>query len=254
MTWYGRSSGWAAALVLGLAVLIGGSPATAPAARSGTSAFELTLTPPWGTFASRAPFCTSGRFAPEYPGPWSGPWRFTCDDGSGSLTVGFGRDLTFDFDLGESSWQIIDGSGSYAGFRGKGSLQLCGESCDFAIPIPMPGTLLGEVDRDAVAPTIAITSARVAKLRRPAGAYSIRLALALRDGLEGNPVSYTLRVTTAGGTELALRIGTARKPTLPLTMRVEPRNERPRAVFLRLGAEDPFGNASSLVRRLNLPR
>ena len=81
MTSYGRPSRWAVALALGLACLIDGSTATAPAARAHTttSAFELILEgrlaatdrgDRWelssrGTFRSREPFCTSGTFVDD---------------------------------------------------------------------------------------------------------------------------------------------------------------------------------------------
>ena len=74
MTWYSRSSWWAAALAVGLAGLIGVGAApmrAAPTAQSAASAFELTLEaalmPPdfmlseRMTFRSGAPFCASGR-------------------------------------------------------------------------------------------------------------------------------------------------------------------------------------------------
>ena len=119
MTRNGRSSRCAAALTLGLAALVAAGAATvhaAPAARTAASPFELTFeatpttpSPPeyWaveGTFRSRAPFCASGRFVLAYYD--EGGARFTCDDGTGSLTVGFGRE----------GWTIGDGAGSYAGF------------------------------------------------------------------------------------------------------------------------------------------
>jgi hypothetical protein len=247
-----------AALALAHAGLSGGGAETVRAAGTAASAFELTLeaelTPPFfmtsegGTFRSRAPFCASGTFVEDDVGnAWR--WRFTCDDATGSLTVVLRED---------STWRILDGSGNYAGLRGSGSLrgeQLCGENCDLERPIPWRGTLLGVVDRDAVAPTIAISSANAAKLRRPAGAYSIRLALGLRDDVEGNPVSYTLRVTTIHrGIELARKFGTTTNPTRPLTLRIRPPNPQTKAVRLQLAAEDPIGNASSLSRALKLPR
>jgi hypothetical protein len=88
-------------------------------------------------------------------------------------------------------------------------------------------------------------------LARP-GAYSIKLALALRDDVAGNPVSYTLRVTTLSGTELARRFGTTADPTVPLTLRIY--RPRAKAVWLELDAEDPVGNAVSVSRALRLPR
>ena len=105
MTLYGRSSKWATALALGLAGLIGAGAALvlAAPARSAASAFELrlegtaTLTLPpggWlgitsqGTFTSQAPFCAAGTFTdPDNLYDAVIARRFTCDDGTGSLTL-----------------------------------------------------------------------------------------------------------------------------------------------------------------------
>ena len=273
MTVYGKSSRWTAALAFALAGLIGVGSALVRAAPapSVTTPFELTLetalTPPLfmstegGTFTSRAPFCASGRFVEFDRAIETVKWRFTCDDGSGSVTVAV-------FDV---AWRIIDGSGSYAGARGEGSLrgeQLCkpwlGETCDLERPLPWRCTLLGVVHGlepetiaptigDTVAPTIAIASARAAKLRRPEGAYSVKLALALRDDIEGNPVSYELWVVTARGKELAWRFGTATTGAVSMTLRIRP-PDGARLVRLQLAGDDPVGNMASVSRALKLPR
>jgi hypothetical protein len=103
-----------------------------------------------------------------------------------------------------------------------------------------------------VAPSIAIPTATATKLRRPSGAYALKLVVALRDDVEGNPVSYTLRVT-AGGVELARKFGTATSTTLPLHLRVRP-SARVKAVRLLLSAADPVGNEATFSRSLRLPR
>ena len=279
MTKHGRSSRWAAALALGLVGLIGVGAALVPVApaRGAATAFELTfeaeLEPPefvitkGGTFTSGAPFCASGRIVEVDNDYVTATWRFTCDDGSGSLTV-----------LLAATWRIIDGSGSYAGLQGSGSQRaemLCkpwlGENCDLGKPILWRGTLVGVVDwgaepdqpededtvaptnADTVAPTIAIASARAVKLRRPAGAYSIKVALALRDDIEGNPVSYSLRVATARGVELAWRFGTATTGTVSIKLRIRP-PVGARTVQLQLTGEDPVWNMVSVTRALSLPR
>jgi hypothetical protein len=156
----GRSSRWAAALALGFAGLIGVGAALvlAAPARTATTAFELTLeakflppdfmTTEGGTFRSRAPFCAGGTFVQDVVGyappadyvGFADRWQFMCDDGTGSLTVVV---------LQDSTWRISDGSGGYAGLRGRGSQRwerLCGDNCDLGRPIPWRGTLLGVVD------------------------------------------------------------------------------------------------------------
>jgi hypothetical protein len=281
----GGSSRWAAALALGLAGLtgVGAALVLASPARSEATAFELTfeaeLEPPefvttrGGTFGSRAPFCASGSIVEVANDYVSATWRLTCDDGTGSLTVYLGAP--------DGGWRILDGSGSHTRLRGRGSVQaemLCkpwlGESCDLGRPIPWRGTLVGVVDpegadpetvaptntdtvaptnTDTVAPTIAIASARAAKLPRPAGAYTIKVALALRDDVEGNPVWYRLRVATARGTELTRRFGTATTGAVSMTLRTRP-PDGARLVRLQLTGVDPAGNAVSERRALRLPR
>jgi hypothetical protein len=263
MTMYSRSSRWAAALALGVAGLIGGGAATAPAAPAGhaASAFELTLVAPEftskGTFSSRAPFCRRGTFVDllvvrTTPIAYR---RLTCEDGSGSLTISFGT--TEAWRPWGASWEIFDGSGSYERLRGRGFVrgEVLGDKIDALLggTVAWRSTLEGVVERDAVAPTIILSRATVTKLRRPAGAFSIRLALALHDDVDGHPVSYTLRVAARGGTELARRFGTTTKPTLPLTLRVNPPDARAKGVWLELYAEDPIGNPGSLICWLKLP-
>lgn len=260
MTTHSTSPRRAAMLALVLAGLIGVGAALllAAPARSAAPAFELVvdarLMPPlfWasegGTFRSAAPFCARGTFVEGEQ--W---FRFTCDDGTGGLTVAFRQDAT---------WRITDGSGNYAGLRGTGSLrgeQLCGP-CNFQAPIPWRGTLRGIVDRDAVAPTVSFASATATKLPRPAGAYALKLGIAVRDDVADNPVSYTVRVCAytvdacAGFyVELARRFGTSRTGAASITMRIR-RPVGTRTVRLQLTGEDPLGNAASVSRSLKLPR
>ena len=256
---YSRSTRWAAAQALALAGLIGVGAALvlATPASSAASAFELTAeiveyypgvdSPQGGRFRSGAPFCSTGRFDRI-----QAAWHFTCDDGTGSVRV-----LT----QYDGSWLIADGSGRYAGLRGKGSLReesLPCERCDEQSGWPWRGTLSGVVDRDAVAPTIALTSATATKLARLKGAYTLRLRITLSDDVTGNPVAYTVRVCAytvdacAGRLELVRRFGTA-TGGVSLTLRVRP-PARERTVQLQLIGEDPVGNAISVSRSVRLPR
>jgi hypothetical protein len=264
MTLYGRSSRWAAALALGLAGLIGVGATTVPAApaRTTASAFELTLEgeitmtsdgelTSQGTFRSQAPFCATGTFVDEGPIRYgSTKRRFTCDDGTGSLTVSIALREYYASGGLNTTWQILRGSGSNAGLRGRGSLQseLLSEE-GFA---KWRSTLEGDVGRDAVAPRIDFSSATATKLGRPAGAYALRLRVALRDNVTDNPVSYTLRAS-AGGVELARRFGTTRTKIVSMTLRIRPRAGA-RIVRLALTGKDPVGNAVSVRRTLRLPR
>jgi hypothetical protein len=284
-----RRSRWVA-IVFGLTVVIAATVAApaaskpliglgastvsaAPAARSSASAFELTLEgkTTWegflpvssqGTFRSRAPFCATGTFVDPF---LDGKQRLTCDDGTGSLTVSIAQSRPSGPPWNPATWRIVDGSGSYAGLLGSGSLQgelLSDEGDDLSGSgySLWRSTFEGAVDWDAVAPTIDIASAKATKLRRPAGAYSIKVALGLRDDVEGNPVSYAMRVTATGasrfggGTELASTSGTAETEAVSLVLRVFPLSPKTKTIRLDLTASDPVGNEISMRRVVKLPR
>jgi hypothetical protein len=154
-----------------------------------------------------------------------------------------------------ASWRILWGTGSYAGFHGRGSLrgELLGrEITPAGSMVTWRGAFQGAVDRDAVAPTITLSRAAATKLPRPAGAYALKLGIGLRDDVADNPVSYTLRAT-AGGHELARRFGTARTEAVSMTLRIRP-PAGARTVRLPLNAEDPVGNTIFIRRALRLPR
>jgi hypothetical protein len=110
----------------------------------------------------------------------------------------------------------------------------------------------GFADNDAVAPAIAISEAKVTKLRRPAGAYSIRLAVSIRDNVEGNEVAYSVTATSGGATP-ANTVGSTASGRVSMTLRVHPRSTA-RTVALRIRTTDPVGNESSLSRSVKLPR
>jgi hypothetical protein len=264
---------WVGVALVGvvLAGLVPLSAASALAGRSAPSAFELTVDgrDTWRmdgnvllgvdlewTFESRAPFCTTGTFL-EFGGPGWTTWRFTCDDGSGGLTISIARAWNHNPDASawETTWRVVEGTGSYAGLRGKGSMRievLSNETTGGTSVMTWRSTLQGVVERDAVAPTVSFSSATAAKLRRPAGFYSLRLGIALRDDIADNPVSYTLRVTD-GRRKLAERSGTTRREALSMTLRIRPPAEA-RTVRLVLTGSDPIGNQVSLTRSLKLPR
>jgi hypothetical protein len=272
-----RSFSWVALVGVGLAGVVAVSAATALAARSAASPFEVVATDryeaneatcpdcePWdgphaGTFTSGAPFCESGTVGvPEWFGPRGEQFRrYTCTDGSGSLMLAEHGD-------GErGEWTIAEGSGRYAGLRGRGTYsgeQLGGDPGDPATVV-FRTTSQGFVDADAVAPSVAFTSASATKLRRPSGAYSIQVALSLRDDIEGNTVAYGLRVTEGPEhprdrrrSELASKEGMTASGSVSTTLRVFPSSKRVRSVRLRLSGSDPAGNEVSLARWLRLPR
>ena len=261
-----------------------GSPATSPAAPSFTlgtafvpaasarvpaSGFELSLegTATWvdgpfgvvitsqGTFTSRAPDCATGTFVDVENALNPRLERhFTCDDGTGRLTVlVVPEPLYGNTPQWNSTWWVQEGSGSYAGLRGGGSMR--GELLGGGGPFAPPGlvtTWRSSLQLDTVAPTIDFASATVTRLRRTAGAYALKLRIGLRDDVVDNPVSYTLRVS-ADGVEVARRVGTARTEAVSMTLRIRP-GAGVRIVRLRLTAEDLVGNAASVGRALRLRR
>jgi hypothetical protein len=266
------------ALVIAVASMAAGPVGTASvdaaAARGAASTFELTLDAQdtvrsehdlfevtrGGTFSSRAPFCTTGAFvqvAPLHPTSAGDrmTWQFTCDDGTGDVTVSIPRGWYSSAPLWNTDWRILDARGIYAGLRGRGSLQ--GERLGAAHTDPWTlteswrTTFGGFVDRDAVAPTLELRSLTT-KLRRPAGAYSIKMAVTLRDDVEENPVRYTLRAS-AGGLELVRRAGTSTTEGIVMTLGVRPPHGA-RTVRLQVTAEDPVGNGVSVSRAVRLPR
>ena len=230
------------------------------------------------TFASGAPFCRSGTFVtlPQRVGATDDPkHRFTCDDGSGSLVVSASV-APDDHYPGQppvvrGAWRVLEGTGSYAALRGKGSQasEILSERIDpDCVPFEPDvfgdescrspiwrSTLEGVAGEDAIAPTVSFSSVDITKLGRPAGAYSLDLTIALGDNMEGSPVSYLLRVTpTTSARELARSFGTTREGTVAMTMRLRYYKPPKRAVLLRLSVADEVGNETSASQVVKLPR
>lgn len=113
-------------------------------------------------------------------------------------------------------------------------------------------TMSGFADADTVAATVVVSSAKGTKLRRPAGAYSRRLALSIRDNVAGNAVAYSV-TAFSGGARLASGLGSTGSRSVSMTLQVHPRSTA-RTVALRIRATDPVGNESLLNRSVKLPR
>jgi len=270
-----RASRWATALAVGLAGLIGVGAVAAVAARSAASPFELVFRGKHepmptsdkyplglrntGTFTSSAPFCSSGTAVDlDLVGPDSGNRAirlYTCADGSGSLTIWVETPLLEHGSAADGGWHIVAGTGRYLDLRGKGTYrgEFVSGDPNIAESVVFRSTMRGFADADAIAPTVVVSSAKVTKLQRPAGAYSIRLALSIRDNVEGNAVAYTV-TATSGGASLANRFGTTASGTVSMTLRVRPPSTRARTIVLRIRATDPVGNEGSVSRAVKLPR
>jgi hypothetical protein len=257
----------AALLGIVLAGVVAVSTKAAVEVRSEASPFELTVEgkTAWegfesvvsdeATFKSRFPFCATGTargpsidLVPERE-------RFTCDDGTGSVTLSLVLQDTHSR-LMEARWQIVEGTGKYVGLRGRGSMRTEHLGGEGEPAVTSSGYLLwrsafeGAVDWDAVAPTITVARARVTKLRRAPDEHAVRLALSLRDDVEGNPVAYTLIVTQ--GREVVDQEGTTASGSVSTTLTVA--RGRSRSLGLHVYASDPVGNERYVFRSLKLPR
>jgi hypothetical protein len=248
------------ALLVVLIAIVGLGAASAMAALAAGSAakpFELVFNGGYewewadfpvaaGAFSSKAPFCEAGSARDVQFGNGIAR-RFTCADGSGSITLRLGAsgpEWT-----GDGDWSIVEGTGQYAALRGRGAFR--GEG-GFSIST-FHSTFQGFVDADAVPPTIAL-AATASKVKGTKNLYMILLALALRDNVEDNPVNYTVivkRVRTAG-VRLASASGEATEGiSIPLRVR-RPYNGA-KTVLIQATAVDPVGNESSLEATVKLP-
>lgn len=212
-----------------------------------------------GTFTAGAPFCESGTAEDD---GWLKRQRnsetsvfrvFECADGSGSLDLLIAS-MPAEHRAAGSEWRIDYASGRYASMRGKGTsrVDLPGGSPEALETI----TLKGFVGANAIPPSLAFTSAIPRKVRRTAGAYSIRVAFSIRDDVEGNTVAYRLRVAQTRLhrlIDLASKEGETASGSVLTTLLVVP-GKRARSVQLLLTASDPLGNEVSITRSLKLPR
>jgi hypothetical protein len=267
-----RPFSWVALVGIGLAGVVAVSAATALAARSAASPFELVAIDRYEgaclpfcepaeaehvgeKFTSGAPFCEAGTVADVGSGPRGELFRrYTCTEDGGSLTL-----AEHEGPPGRGEWTIVEGSGCYAGLRGKGSY-----SSEFLTEDRAIGwrtTLRGFADHDSVTPSVAFTSASATKLRGVPVAYAIRVALSLRDDVEANTVAYALRVKEGPEhardrrlPELERTEGTTAAGSISTAVRVWPSSKRVRNVQLLLSGWDPVGNEVSIARWLTLPR
>jgi len=210
-----------------------------------------------GSYAASAPFCPTGDFVDlEYglSGNWiTGRSRFTCGDGSGSVTARTWL-VSADHELASSvgAWQILEGTGEYEELRGMGTY----------VSVPQGGAVedheawnyleawRGQVAFDDVAPTVAVSKVSASRLRGARGDYLIRVELSTRDNVPGNPVSFML--TAWSRFLLAAKSGTTSTGTAAIAVRVRS-DERARTIRLKIEALDPVGNEADLVCLLQLP-
>jgi hypothetical protein len=260
------------ALIVALIAIVGLGAASAMAtlAASAVKPFELVVNGVYepdddgawqakGSFTSQAPFCESGSAEDVGFGA-----RFTCADGSGSITLYTGSPLfrhaleardALDGDGDSSSdWRIVAGSGQYADLRGKGPYSKGDWGGDKDVSVTFRRTFQGVAAADAVAPTIGL-AAKAFKVKGKKGVYTISVALDFRDDVEDNPVSYTVSVRRENGAGpwLASKLGEA-IGSISSEFRVRRPNGRVRVVLIRTTAVDPVGNESSLDATVKLPK
>jgi hypothetical protein len=153
---------------------------------------------------------------------------------------------------GSGSWQIVAGSGSLTDLRGKGtwsSVRLSGATDD-PEAITFRSTWQGVTDFDASPPTIVISKSSARKLRRPKGAYLLRIVLSFTDA-PGNTVLYELAVIDPRTSLQVVKSGETRTGIASVSLRVRP-TRRTRVLRLKIEAGDPVGNASEFARVLRI--
>jgi hypothetical protein len=154
---------------------------------------------------------------------------------------------------GIGSWQIVDGTGPLANLRGKGtftSTRLSGRPDDPAT-ITFRSTWEGVADFDVAPPHVAVMSSTVRKLKRPKGAYDIRLALSITDA-GSDLVSYVLQIVAKKPrSALVYRVGQTTTGTVTQTLRLKPA-KTVRTVQLEVDATDAVGNEAALTKTIRL--
>jgi hypothetical protein len=206
-----------------------------------------------GTFTTASPLCPSGTAADVSVDEQTltAQRRFRCDAG-GDFTAKVGP-LSAEHG-GTGSWQIVSGTGPLADLRGKGtftSVRLTGDPNDPAT-ITFRSTWTGVADLDATPPTIGLKAWHAKKLRRPTGAYTVKLALSLTDN-GGGPVSYELQLVDAKkpSHSFAFKLGQTGTGSVTRSLRIKV-GKRTRQVRLKLKAGDAVGNESAFAKTFRL--
>jgi hypothetical protein len=175
--------------------------------------------------------------------------RFTCSDGSGSITARkwlLGIDEASGYE--EGIWKIVDGSGRYETLRGIGTYvsvqsgprDSAGEAFD---------ACQGAADFDDSPPLLAISSSRVSKPRKPNGAYVVRVGLLADDSPERSPVDVLVTASSRFLLGAKEATSTSGKASVILRLRLVTRG---RTIKLKIVASDGVGNYRTLERTIEL--
>ena len=207
-----------------------------------------------GPFSASSPFCSSGYAVDlEWLGPLGlvhGTRQFSCSDGSGSITA---RQRVLETDLNtylKGDWRVVEGTGPYAKLRGKGTFATVLSGDDFAART-FRETWSGLVDFDDTPPAVAVTTVKAQKLRRPAGAYSIRVAFSARDENAETAVAY--KVSIHSGDRVAASKYGKTSGTVSATLRVRLWKSERRNLRVVIAGSDALGNEHVVSRLLRLP-
>jgi hypothetical protein len=209
-----------------------------------------------GPFTASAPFCSAG-YAVDvkhfFTQPPAALRRYTCSNGTGSITARLDA-FPLEHEVGGSGpWQILEGTGQYAKLRGKGTWKVRSVHGD----PNEPATLTfqtgwdGVVDLDDVAPGIAISRVTVQKLR-PKGTYRLLIVFSARDNTDGNAVKYRISLLDVYK-EIASNNGVTTSGPASVSMRVRPPRGT-RSLKLTITASDPLGNERAASRHVRLGR
>lgn len=155
---------------------------------------------------------------------------------------------------GSGTWQIIGGSGPLENLRGKGtftSTRLTGSSDDPA-SITFRCTWVGVAAFDVAPPAARVATWSARKLKRPKGAYTIRLVLSLTD-TGGGPVSYILQVVDPRrpSNTFVYKLGQTATGTATSSFRIKV-SQKTRVVEIRIDASDAVGNESAFAQKIRL--
>jgi hypothetical protein len=208
-----------------------------------------------GTFTTNYPACPSGsgeNIAETEQGVATRV--FTCDRSGATFTALVWPQLNEH--EGDGFWQIISGTGRLADLRGEGtfsSVLTSGDPNDFST-ISFHSTWSGSIDLDPVAPTVTLAKARTVRVKRPAGAYQLSLALALADN-DGGRVKYalTLRSIPELWNILVYKVGSTRAGSIGLRFLLKP-SRKTRALRLEVDASDTVGNQTTLKKTIPLKK
>jgi hypothetical protein len=208
-----------------------------------------------GTFTASAPFCSAGNAADErvFVGQQVSSRRvYTCDDGSGSMTVLMVNIPGEHAVGGNGTWQVIGGTGAYAKLRGSGTwstLSVQGDEGNLAA-LSFRSKMQGTALIDEVAPSAGFSKVSARKLVRPTSAYLIKVVFFARDDQEVG-ASYRLKASI-GARTLASKAGQTASRAMSVSLTVRP-PKGTRALQLALTATDSVGNTRTVQRSLKLP-